>query len=292
MNSLPKTTGRKRPTRKIKPEDRETSKHIPASFEKRLYTAALGALGSNRAAVIERCRKLIAASLPSDLKKSGPGTTTQKRIGNATRVGDSGTARFIVQLRTVVDERAQQVMAELDQVPADDWDISQEETYRAIEKLAIDLCESTRADIEEATLQEAESVIDRIRQQIAEGMRAGQNIEKLTSRIGQYFDSNLRWKARRIARTESTRAYNAGTVIAGEKSEIVQGWEWLLSDDACDECVAVGMKKGKPVRVSKGQAFATEVSDNPSYATVHYPPLHPNCRCTILYVLVGETDAG
>jgi HK97 family phage prohead protease len=65
----------------------------------------------------------------------------------------------------------------------------------------------------------------------------------------------------------------------------VEGFEWLLSIDACDKCKAVGLKDDEPVKVAKGQPFTVVPTAHPDYATIYAPPLHPNCQCTITPVV-------
>lgn len=258
---------------------KEKSKVIPASYEARLYRSARAVLGTGRDELMARVREKIAQELG--------GVLSAKRVVGLQRQAQADQ-EFIVEFRAITRRRFEQVSAELRQIPADDWNISHEPTYQAIEQAELALCESTRADLENATMQQAGEVIDEIRQQIATGMRQGESIGKLTGRVAQFFDLNLRWKARRIARTESTRAYNLGTYMAGQQSPLVEGWEWLLSIDACDKCKAIGMENGKPRRVGKNQPFATNQSDNPAYSTINFPPLHPHCRCVALYVLADD----
>lgn len=270
-----------KPTPKNDP-DKETSRVIPASYESRLYSAARQVLGVNR-------DKVIAQAVERIKHHSTP------EIAKRATVPDEATAkadnRFLVEMFALVDQRAQQVSAELDQISADDIDLIHAPTWQAIQNATLALCKTTRDDLENATGREADKIISEMRSNLSEGIRGGESIGKLTKRLSQYFDANLRWKARRIARTESTRAYNAGTVAVGMISDIVGGWEWLLSKDACEKCVAVGTIDGKPRVIPKGQSWATGVSDNPAYSTVNYPPLHPNCRCSVLYVFADDMAA-
>jgi hypothetical protein len=66
---------------------------------------------------------------------------------------------------------------------------------------------------------------------------------------------------------------------------VVQGYELLLSADACPLCRMVATEC-KRVRV--GQAFAV-IGDHPDYSNIKFPPLHVNCQCSMTSVLTPET---
>ena len=82
-------------------------------------------------------------------------------------------------------------------------------------------------------------------------------------------------RAEMIARTETAVADVQGNLIGWKESGVVAGKEWLLSDDACDDCTAYdGVKVGIDEEFAEGD-----------------PPLHPRCRCDVLPVLSEEDDA-
>lgn len=78
-------------------------------------------------------------------------------------------------------------------------------------------------------------------------------------------------RAMLIARTETSLAHNEGAVQSYIDSGVVEGKEWLIASDACDECLPYN---GEVVGVN-------ETFSNGEYA----PPLHPNCRCTTIPVI-------
>lgn len=98
--------------------------------------------------------------------------------------------------------------------------------------------------------------------------------------------SSRRW-AERIARTESAWAHNRGVMENYSKNGVTKLYWYVTPDDAlCDFCQQFD---GKVVETL--QPFAVEgeqVSDggdkelSPQPMNVTHPPLHPNCRCTIL----------
>ena len=107
------------------------------------------------------------------------------------------------------------------------------------------------------------------------------------------FDEN---RAQTIARTESARAYTDGQNAAWEASGVVKGKTWLVSPYACEFCEAaakefgeksVGVKdafyeRGATITGASGATMALDFDDTSG------PPLHPNCRCSLLPVIDYE----
>jgi len=98
-------------------------------------------------------------------------------------------------------------------------------------------------------------------------------VPDLTKRVGEIFDSREKWEAERIARTETIEAHNQADLLAYEQSGVVEYKEIIVEPDACEICTAV---EGEKVLLSEN--FSTGDDS---------PPLHPNCRCSILPIL-GE----
>lgn len=87
--------------------------------------------------------------------------------------------------------------------------------------------------------------------------------------------------ARRLSRTEITRAHGAGTVAAVAKSPFLRGLKWLLSGrhPKADECDA---NASRDVGLGPGVY--------PPDAVPRYPQ-HPQDLCTLAPVAVEDTDA-
>lgn len=88
------------------------------------------------------------------------------------------------------------------------------------------------------------------------------------------------YPARRLARTEITRAFGAATVKAAEMNPFVDGVRWATSgrhrgSDVCDDN-ASGHSRG----MDRGEYRTDEV---PSY------PGHPQCRCVLSPVVARES---
>jgi hypothetical protein len=97
-----------------------------------------------------------------------------------------------------------------------------------------------------------------------------------------------------IARTETIRASNAGAEESYKQSGVVTSKEWLVTADdrlcpACaemdGEIIELGenyYNKGDEMSFGSGDEQGTLVFD---YGAVAHPPLHPNCRCTLVPVV-------
>jgi hypothetical protein len=149
-----------------------------------------------------------------------------------------------------------------------------------------------------AAIRMARSVSDSLAERVSQIIRIG--IEETatgTDVIGLLeeagFDEN---RAQTIARTESARAYTDGQNAAWEASGVVKGKTWLVSPFACEFCEAaakefgeksVGVKdafyeRGATITGASGAIMALDFDDTSG------PPLHPNCRCSLLPVIDYE----
>lgn len=124
--------------------------------------------------------------------------------------------------------------------------------------------------------------------ELAEGVESGEGVPKLRKRVQSVFSSMAKYRAERIARSEVIRATNWGTEKAYKESGVVEGKVWLTATDerTCEFCGPldgreVGLSKnyfnkGDDVSGSEGGTLSV------NYDNVAVPPLHPNCRCTII----------
>lgn len=160
----------------------------------------------------------------------------------------------------------------------DSWQVTNPHLRAMIERAALDFCKATNA----TTSMQLDEAIARLREELTAGVvERGESVAVLTDRVNAVFDQAERFRARRIAITEASRAVHAAQEQAAIDSGVVVGWEWLLSDGACPLCYAIH-DEARYVRL--GQRFAT-VGDHPTYSDVRHPPAHPGCRCTLLEVL-------
>ena len=102
---------------------------------------------------------------------------------------------------------------------------------------------------------------------------------KIKTMVAKYKDRLLKQRARTVARTQVTSALNqgryadwgrkihGGTLSGGKMVE----WVTTPDDRLCEMCSPLS-----GLKVPYGQPFSTSVG------TVLHPPLHPNCRCTVM----------
>lgn len=261
----PATRNRKRPEGRI-----------PASYEAEAYRLAVDVLRESRATILDGWRRRFKSELGQHSLKIAPGMTG---------LTAGPKARFVVGIRGLIDKAANRVSYTYGNHPADDWRVVNPAVYAAIENAAVHLCETTQQWIEQATGDEAAKIIDQIRRDLLAHQKSGQTLASLTDKLATYFDQSVRWKARQIARTESARAYNTGYLLATQDDPWVVGYEWLLSDDACDYCKRIGSIGDRGRRIRKNDIFHFDGKAAGPYQAIIAPPLHPNCFCTIIPVL-------
>jgi len=104
-----------------------------------------------------------------------------------------------------------------------------------------------------------------LRKTLAEGFSNGESIPKLTKRIEGYFETDARFRAARVARTETIAASNEGALQRYEKEGIDKS-EFYPSPGACPECLAL-------------------VGEYPTKEAHGLIPVHPNCKCVYLPVV-------
>ena len=117
---------------------------------------------------------------------------------------------------------------------------------------------------------------EKLKEALKDGIIAQESIPQIAERLNKVFEEANKNRALMIARTETIRATNYASEQAYIESDVVFEKEWLaeLDERTDDECARLD---GKVVSV-KGK-FSTEEGKLP------YPPIHPNCRCTIIPVV-------
>lgn len=108
-----------------------------------------------------------------------------------------------------------------------------------------------------------ELLIRSLRQELAQGLQAGESLDKIARRINKQFNSKA-YESQRLIRTESARVITDSTLKAYEDTGIVKEVMWLatLEQNTCSECSALD-----------GNRYKLDDTDKPKI------PLHPNCRC-------------
>jgi HK97 family phage portal protein len=112
-----------------------------------------------------------------------------------------------------------------------------------------------------------------IKEILAEGVRNGASIDDLREMVTETFRDFKDYRANRIARTEVLKASNEATLQAYIQSDVVDAKEWLTAFDerTSEECAELDGEV-QPL----GKDFT---------GGIDAPPLHPNCRCTLIPVI-------
>ena len=129
---------------------------------------------------------------------------------------------------------------------------------------------------------------------VAKAQGEGWSVPQIRDSILETWETYDRVRAEMIARTETIRSSNAGAKEAMRTAGI-KVIRWLATRDArvCPFCEELGRNGGKAIEVmgdffKQGDEFTVTDSEGKvysmriDYADVGYPPLHTDCRCTII----------
>jgi HK97 family phage portal protein len=154
-----------------------------------------------------------------------------------------------------------------------------------------------QAFLEQYTMTFSEALFEvdaaKVNELVAEAQAEGWSVPKLREAINETWDFNEKVRAERIARTETIRSSNAGATEAMRLSGI-EMVKWLTAQDdrVCPWCEEMG--KRPPIEI--GRVWFSEGDQMTVYDSegkgrdlkliwdVGYPPLHVDCRCTVLAV--------
>jgi SPP1 gp7 family putative phage head morphogenesis protein len=133
--------------------------------------------------------------------------------------------------------------------------------------------------------------VDELKKALIEGIKEGETILDLTARVQEVFDDWTRERAYMVARTETIRASNRGSLEAYRQSGVVEKLIWIsyLDERCCSWCedmdgTIVGIDEGffdlgdeYTIADEKGKDRTMHLD----YEAVETPPLHPDCRCSL-----------
>lgn len=116
-----------------------------------------------------------------------------------------------------------------------------------------------------------DALVKHIKQNLTAGIIRGDSIQKMSRQLKK--DLNvLYYQAERLVRTETNYAMNQGHLKGYEDSGVVEKYEFLSAIDS---------RTSKLCKDQNGKVY--KLSD--ATVGVNYPPLHPNCRSTVIPVL-------
>ncbi len=118
----------------------------------------------------------------------------------------------------------------------------------------------------------------RVVSEFIEWQRSGKPLKNLISRLQPWFG---KLRAKRIAVTETTRAYAYGNLTAWQSSGLVSAKRWYTARDE-RVCPLCGPMHGQIVMLDQNFRIIEEALPpkmRGKYAPVYAPPLHTNCRC-------------
>jgi SPP1 gp7 family putative phage head morphogenesis protein len=131
----------------------------------------------------------------------------------------------------------------------------------------------------------------KLREALIEGLKAGEGIPELMNRVNDLFDQWDMRRAELIARTETLRASNRGSLEGYRQSGVVEKLVWITFFDerTCPWCedmdgTVVGIDDGFFDQGDEYTIADKEGEDHTmtlDYEAVESPPLHPDCRCTL-----------
>lgn len=132
-----------------------------------------------------------------------------------------------------------------------------------------------------------------LRNIMVDGLGQNRSVREIANAIMDMDESVSGFRAERIARTESTRAFVEGEKEAWKQSGVVQGKTWLLAPNACEFCRALKAQFGnEPIPLDQpfypqGHVLVGVEGGRLrlDYSDVVGPPLHPHDRCDLLPVL-------
>lgn len=136
-----------------------------------------------------------------------------------------------------------------------------------------------------------DETLSRLNKTLAEGIQNGEGIGSLKGRVNEVYDNIDNVRAERIARTETLKASNRATLDAYKQTGYVTGMKWADNPGACEICQELAQEDAISLddtfRQLGSSVDYTDANGDPQSYAVDYepidtPPVHPNCRCTII----------
>jgi SPP1 gp7 family putative phage head morphogenesis protein len=194
-----------------------------------------------------------------------------------------------IRLKALLDSKLQTLLA----VGADEmahqlgiaasWNVHNPESIKFLSNYTIRLAKQINGTTERT-----------LRQIISDKIADGKTLREIRDDVQQALPDITRARAEMIARTETARAQEAGRHYQAQDAGAVRK-VWSADAACCEFCAEVD---GKTVDIesdffSQGDQIKLD-DDGPKmaldYEDVGYPPLHPNCGCTLTYDFADGTS--
>ena len=188
-------------------------------------------------------------------------------------------------------------------------DVMMTSGQRELDRLGVDLQFNRLDPIIANTLDEYKSQLFRtlsegtakeIDDKVKLGMRHGASTDEIADDIRSLLQAEpetgripIEARAEMIARTEVALINEIGRLDAWNQSGVVVGKQWVVAAGACESCQEMGRKNPKPIGIKDSFADNDERIGKvdvwtPTGGGLQTPPLHPNCRCTMVEILDDE----
>lgn len=123
--------------------------------------------------------------------------------------------------------------------------------------------------------------------ELAEGIADGESIDQLAERIERIMGDRIRSAKETIARTETTRAANAGTQASWAQSGVVTGKRWIAALDSRTRASHIAAH-GQVVAIDDN--FRVGAGSGPTPGQIGRASEDVNCRCSMVAVLDTEVE--
>lgn len=144
-------------------------------------------------------------------------------------------------------------------------------------KQVISLSDETVA----TTTKSLKGAVNSLKKELIEGLiDEGDALPSMVKRVQAIFKNAKIFRAQAIAVTESNKAFNNGTLISAQESNVVKAVKWILSPDPCIICRTI---EATQPTVPVGAKFTNA---DKLFGDVQHPPAHVNCECTLGVVLI------
>lgn len=159
-------------------------------------------------------------------------------------------------------------------------------------RLTANLLAHIKANTEKMAKNFNKETLAKLDNTLAEGIAQGESLDLLSLRVASVYDEIDRYRTDRLARTETLKASNDATNWAYKQTGYVKGKEWYTNPGACEICDTFN---GKTIGLDDSYATVGQSVDYTDskgeertyaidYDDIDNPPVHPNCRCTIVPV--------